>query len=198
MTAGEASTSGEEDRQLISRAADGDRAAFAELMARHEDMVFAVCLRMMRDREAALDAAQETFLTLFRKADRYRGEAAVSTWLYRVATNTCLDLLRKQKRRPADPLPEGFDPGDPAGEDAFGSAEVRPSIEAALAAIPDEFRAAVVLSDLEGLPLAEVAEVLGAPIGTVKSRVFRARRLLADQLGNLDPYRHRQSDEDHA
>lgn len=186
------------DRRLIELAATGDRAAFAELMERHEDMVFAVSLRMMRDREAALDATQETFVTLFRKADRYRGDAAVSTWLYRVTVNTCLDLLRKQRRRPSEPLPDHFDPTDPTGEDAYGSAELRPSIEEALAELPDEFRAAVVLSDLEGRPLGEVASILGVPEGTVKSRVFRARRLLAARLGNLHPRRERQSDEDHA
>jgi RNA polymerase sigma-70 factor, ECF subfamily len=87
------------DRDLMARAASGDRAAFTELMDRHEDMVFAVAMRMMRDREAALDATQETFLTLFRKADRYSGEAAVSTWLYRVATNTCLDLAPEEQKR---------------------------------------------------------------------------------------------------
>lgn len=194
---GEASPNGD-DRDLIRRVAQGDRAAFTQLMARHEDMVFAVCLRMMRDREAALDASQETFLTLYRKADRYRGDAAVSTWLYRVTVNTCLDLLRKHRRRLSEPLPDHVDPADPAGEDAYGSAEIRPSIETALAALPAEFRAAVILSDLEGRPLAEVAEILEVPVGTVKSRVFRARRLLAEQLGNLDPSGRRQSDEPHA
>lgn len=173
------------DRDLMARAAAGDRGAFTELMDRHEGMVFAVALRMMRDREAALDATQETFLTLFRKADRYSGNAAVSTWLYRVATNTCLDQLRKQNRRRAEPLPEHHDEPDPAAGEPFAAVEVRPDIDAALQSLPEDFRAAVVLADIEGLAIAEIGEILGIPPGTVKSRVFRGRRLLADKLGNL-------------
>lgn len=173
------------DRDLMARAAAGDRGAFTELMDRHEDMVFAVALRMMRDREAAFDATQETFLTLFRKADRYSGDSAVSTWLYRVATNTCLDLLRKQKRRRAEALPEHHDEPDHRAGEPFDSVEVRPDIEAALAAIPADFRAAVILSDIHGMSIAEIGDILGVPAGTVKSRVFRGRRLLAEKLGNL-------------
>ena len=90
------------DRELIALVAEGDRDAFSELMARTEDMVFAVCMRIMGNRETARDATQETFVTLFRKADRYKGTAAVTTWLYRVTVNTCYDMLRKAKRRQAD------------------------------------------------------------------------------------------------
>jgi RNA polymerase sigma-70 factor, ECF subfamily len=176
------------DRELMARAAAGDRGAFTELMDRHEDMVFAVAMRMMRDREAAFDATQETFLTLFRKADRYSGDSAVSTWLYRVATNTCLDLLRKQKRRRAESLPDHHDEPDHRAAEPFDAVEVRPDIDAALAAIPADFRAAVVLSDIHGLSIAEIGEILEVPPGTVKSRVFRGRRLLAEKLGNLTEY----------
>jgi RNA polymerase sigma-70 factor (ECF subfamily) len=184
-----------EDVELLRRYLNGDVAAFDELMAAHEDRVFGICLRMLRDRDAALDAVQETFLTVFRKADRYKAEAAFSTWLYRVAVNTCYDQLRKAKRRSADALPEGHDPADPRGGDAFASAEVRPDIEAALQQIGPEFRTAVVLVDLEGLSLETAADMLGVPVGTVKSRVFRGRRQLAKHLGNLkDPAEH-QTDE---
>lgn len=184
------------DRDLMARAAAGDRGAFTELMDRHEDMVFAVAMRLMRDREAAFDATQETFLTLFRKADRYSGESAVSTWLYRVATNTCLDLLRKQKRRRAEALPEHHDEADPSAREPFEAVEVRGDIEAALASIPVDFRAAVVLSDVHGLSIAEMAEILDVAPGTVKSRVFRGRRLLADKLGNLVDQPRRQRTDD--
>ena len=173
------------DEALAERTGKGDRDAFAELMRRHEEMVFAVCLRTMGDREAAMDAAQETFTTVWRKADRFRGESAFSTWLYRVAVNTCYDLHRKAARRAADPLPETHDPVDRSAEDPFTSVELRPAIESAVASLPDEFRVAVVLSDIEGLPLAQVAEILEVPTGTVKSRVFRGRRHLAEVLGNL-------------
>jgi RNA polymerase sigma-70 factor (ECF subfamily) len=173
-----------QDIDLLQRFLAGDGRAFEELMGAHEDRVFGVCLRMLRDREAALDAVQETFLTVFRKADRYKAEAAFSTWLYRVAVNTCYDMLRRAKRRSADAMPEGLEPADPRAADGYLSAELRPDIETALQVIPVEFRAAIVLVDLEGLALETAADMLGVPVGTVKSRVFRGRRLLAAQLGN--------------
>lgn len=186
-----------DDRSLMTLVAGGDRAAFNQLMERHEAMVFAVSLRMMGNRESALDAAQETFITLWRKADRYRGDAAVSTWLYRVAVNACLDQLRKAKRRRTEPIPEHHDLGDPRAGDPFEAAELRPQIEAALLALPEEFRAAVVLSDVQGLAIADVAAILEVPPGTVKSRVFRGRRMLAAALGNLrEGPRHQTGDED--
>ncbi len=174
-----------QDETLVRRYLDGDVAAFEDLMRAHEDRVFAICLRMLRDREAALDATQETFVAVFRKADRFAGRSAFSTWLYRVAVNTCYDILRRQRRRPTTTLPDHVEPPDPTTEDQLRSADLRPEIEAALAALPTEFRSAVVLADLEDLPLQEVGEILGVPVGTVKSRVFRGRRLLAQALGNL-------------
>ena len=185
-----------EDRVLVDRFLSGDREAFDQLMAAHEDRVFSVCLRVMRDREAALDAVQETFITVFRKAHMYNGESAFSTWLYRVAVNTCYDQLRKLKRRKAEPLPEGRDPADPTAADELTAVELRPELLAALESLSEEFRSAVILSDLEGLPLAEVSDILGVPVGTVKSRVFRGRRILADNLRNLRPTSGRQSNED--
>jgi RNA polymerase sigma-70 factor (ECF subfamily) len=173
------------DAILIGRYLQGEVAAFDELMRAHEDRVFAVCLRMLRDREAALDATQETFIAVFRKADRFAGRAAFSTWLYRVAVNTCYDQVRRRRRHAAVPLPDSNDPIDVSADDGFTSVELRSDIEAALVALPDEFRAAVVLADVEGLSLQAVADILEVPVGTVKSRVFRGRRLLAESLGNL-------------
>jgi RNA polymerase sigma-70 factor (ECF subfamily) len=186
------------DAHLVERYLAGDVQAFNDLMAAHEDRVFGICLRMLRDREAALDAAQETFITVFRKADRFAGRSAFSTWLYRVAVNTCYDVARRSQRRRTDPLPEHTDPADPASDDAFGSIEMRSDIEEALAALPSEFRAAVVLSDVEGLALHTVSEILGVPVGTVKSRVFRGRRILAEKLGNLRADSDSLRDEHHA
>lgn len=188
----------EQDVALIERYLAGDTAAFNELMRAHEDRVFGVCLRMLRDRDAALDATQETFITVFRKADRFAGRSAFSTWLYRVAVNTCYDAARKAQRRRTDPLPEGSDPRDETASDDMDSVELRPDIEAALRSLPEEFRAAVVLTDLEGLSLQMVADVLEVPVGTVKSRVFRGRKLLADILGNLGGPSNTQSSEQHA
>lgn len=172
------------DAELLARVVDGDHDAFNEVMRLHEDRVFSVCLRIMRHREQALDATQETFLTVFRKANQFKGNSALGTWIYRIAVNTCYDQLRKAKRRPSEPLPEYYDPADEAAEDAVEAAGMRPDIHEALQRLPQEFRAAIVLSDIEGMSLPETAEVLGIPVGTVKSRVFRARRLLAAQLGN--------------
>lgn len=173
------------DATLIDRFRSGDTGAFNELMAAHEDRVFGICLRIMREREAALDATQETFITVFRKADKFTGRSAFSTWLYRVAVNTCYDALRRTRRRPTQPLPEHTDPADNSAADEFTAAELRPDLEAALQSLPLEFRSAVVLVDLHGLPLDEASDVLGVPIGTIKSRLFRGRRQLAQQLGNL-------------
>lgn len=174
-----------EDAGLVSAFIGGDRRAFEELMRAHEDRVFAVCLRILTNREAALDAVQDTFITVFRKAQQFSGESAFSTWLYRIAVNTCYDQLRRTKRHQAQPLPETSDPADERSEDLLNSIELRPDLEEALSGLAPEFRAAVVLSDLEGLPLQAIAEALDVPIGTVKSRVFRGRRLLAEHLRNL-------------
>lgn len=174
-----------DDAALIARVVEGDSEAFTDLMRRHEDRVFAVCLRLMGSRSAALDASQETFLTLYRKAGQYRATAAVGTWLYRIAVNTCYDLLRKEKRRSSEPIPDYLDPEDSTAQDAYTSVELRPSIEKALADLSPEFRSVVVLADVHGLSMPEVAETLEIPVGTVKSRLFRARRHLAASLGNL-------------
>jgi RNA polymerase sigma-70 factor, ECF subfamily len=173
------------DAELIERYLTGDVGAFDELMRAHEDRVFSICLRMLRDREAALDATQDTFVTVFRKADRFAGRSAFSTWLYRVAVNVCYDHSRRSRRNFTEPLSDIREPVDASAADGFASAELRPDLEAALQALPPEFRAAVVLSDVEGLALQTVADALGVPVGTVKSRVFRGRRLLAEALGNL-------------
>jgi len=174
-----------DDAALLARVAGGDHEAFATLMRRHEDRVFAVCLRLMGSRAAALDASQETFLTLYRKAGQYRATAAVGTWLYRITVNTCYDLLRKEKRRRSERIPEDLDPVDSAAQDPYTSVELRPSIEVALSQLSPEFRSVVVMADMQGFSLPEVAQTLELPVGTVKSRLFRARRQLAATLGNL-------------
>jgi RNA polymerase sigma-70 factor (ECF subfamily) len=174
-----------DDAALLARVAGGDHEAFATLMRRHEDRVFAVCLRLMGSRAAALDASQETFLTLYRKAGQYRATAAVGTWLYRITVNTCYDLLRKEKRRRSERIPEHLDPVDSAAQDPYTSVELRPSIEVALSQLSPEFRSVVVMADMQGFSLPEVAQTLELPVGTVKSRLFRARRQLAATLGNL-------------
>lgn len=172
------------EAELLARVVIGDQKAFELVMRNHEDRVFSVCLRILGDREKALDATQDTFLTVYRKAGQFEGRSAVGTWIYRIAVNACYDQLRRVQRRPTESLPEHVDPADPGAEEAVESAALRPEIERALGGLSADFRNAVILSDLEGLPLPEVAEVLGVPVGTVKSRLFRGRRLLAERLGN--------------
>ncbi|HEX6945998.1 MAG TPA: sigma-70 family RNA polymerase sigma factor [Acidimicrobiia bacterium] len=176
-------TSHQEEIALLARAAEGDHDAFTAIMRAHEDRIFAVCMRMLADREAALDVTQETFVTAFRKAHQFQGNSAVGTWLYRIAVNNCYDHLRRDRRRPTDSLPEHFDRADPSAREAVEASAHRQEIELALAALPKEYRAAVILSDIEGMSLPEVAAALGVPVGTVKSRLFRGRRMLADRLG---------------
>jgi RNA polymerase sigma-70 factor (ECF subfamily) len=175
------------DRDLIERYLAGDADAFDELMRAHENRVFGICIRMLQDRDAALDATQDVFLTVFRKADRYKAQAAFSTWLYRVAVNTCYDHLRRRKRKRTELLPEHVDPPDQTSDSELAAVELRPDIEKALATLSPEFRSAVVLVDLEGMSLDNAADTLEVPPGTIKSRLFRARRRLARELGNLGP-----------
>lgn len=175
------------DIELIDQYLAGNIDAFNELVEAHENRVFAICLRMLRNRESALDATQDTFLTVFRKADRYKAQAAFSTWLYRVTVNTCYDHLRREKRKRADQLPDTYDPVDPQALDPFNAVEVRPDIEAALQELSPEFRAAVILVDLQGMSLEQASDTLDVPTGTIKSRLFRARKQLAQSLGNLRP-----------
>jgi RNA polymerase sigma-70 factor (ECF subfamily) len=188
---------GDPDAALLARAVAGDNAAFSELMRRHEDRVFAVCLRITGDREAALDASQETFLTLFRKGHQYKGNAAVSTWLYRVAVNSCYDQMRRGRRRPTEPLPDHFEPADPGTDRELEMVETSPVVEEALARLSPDFRAVIVLGDIHGYGLAEMAEMLEVPVGTVKSRLFRARRQLAPLLGNHSGAKRHPSEGDH-
>lgn len=176
-------TRASDEAALVARVAAGDHDAFTEVMRSHEDRIFAVCLRILADRESALDATQDTFVAAFRKVHQFQGNSALGTWLYRIAVNTCYDHLRKTRRRPSEPMPEHLDYPDPGAEATVEAAAHRGEIELALAALPPEFRAAVILSDIEGMSLPDIALVLGVPVGTVKSRVFRARRLLAERLG---------------
>lgn len=157
---------------------------FAELATRHGDKVFSLCFRMMGNRQDALDASQEVFLKLLRKIEQYDGRSAFSTWLHRVTANVCYDMLRNRARLPI-PAEDPPDLPDmrPLGE--MDSGELRPAIEEALSLLPAEFRAAVVLRDMEGFSYAQIEAALGASAGTVRSRIHRGRRLLATHLRNL-------------
>jgi len=171
-----------EDRALLAAHVAGDPAAFGELVRRHRQRMWAVALRTLRDPDEAADAVQDACLSAYRRAETYRGEARVSTWLHRVVVNACLDRARRSAVRPTVPLPDQ-PPADP--HDRLGERETQLDVSRALAALPVDQRVAVVLVDLQGLSVAETAQVLEVPEGTVKSRCSRGRARLALQLGHL-------------
>jgi RNA polymerase sigma-70 factor (ECF subfamily) len=173
------------DERLARRAAGGDRGAFDEIVRRHRDRVYAVGLRICGSEADAEDVLQETFLSAWRGLGGFGGRAQLSTWLYRIATNRALDLVRG--RRPQTPLEAVPEPA--AAGDEVEDAATRRAVLAALARLPDEFRAAAVLGDVLGLTPTELADVLEVPVGTAKSRLFRARALLARELsaGGREP-----------
>lgn len=173
------------DRALLVAHVQGDPQAFGELVRRHRDRLWAVAIRTLGDREEAADALQDAMVSAFRNAGSYRGEAAVTTWLHRIVVNACLDRVRRRQARPAVAL------GDmevPTRRDDHASTEARLDVHAALAALPEGQRAAIVLVDMEDLPVAEAAVILGVAEGTVKSRCSRGRTALAQILrGNPPP-----------
>ena len=167
------------DRDLMARHVAGDGgAAFGEIFRRHRDRMYAVALRTTSNRELAADAVQEAFISAFRRADAYRGEAAVTTWLHRIVVNACLDRIRRERvtvRRAGDVAELDL----PDRHDHHASVEARLDVREALARIPEGQRLALVLVDMHGLSVAEAASILGVAEGTVKSRCFRGREALA-------------------
>ena len=175
------------DTALLQAHVDGDRDAFTQLVSRHRDRLWAVAVRTTGDPEEAADALQDALISAYRRADTFRGDAAVTTWLHRIVVNACLDRLRRRAVRPWVPLPE--DESDRGGvadpTDEIDRRETRLEVERALDALPPDQRAAVVLVDMEGWSVEEAAVVLECPVGTVKSRCFRARAKLAQSLAHL-------------
>jgi len=169
-----------DDAALLRAHLAGDRDAFGELVTRHRERLWAVALRTMGDREDAADALQDALLSAYRAADRFRGDSAVTTWLHRIVVNACLDRIRRQRARPTQPLPEVDTTVAPAPD-----RDMRIDVEAALAQLPVEQRAALVLVDVQGYPVSEAAEMLGVAEGTIKSRCARGRARLAVSLGYL-------------
>jgi RNA polymerase sigma-70 factor (ECF subfamily) len=178
-----------DDGVLVAAAQAGDTVALDALLRRHYDRVHALCRRLAGNAADADDATQEAVMAIVRGLPRFDGRARFSTWSYRVATNACLDELRRRGRRPVPTAPEPDDRGaathpldrSPALADAVAD---RLEVDAALATLPPEFRAAVVLRDLCQLDYAEIAETLGIPPGTVRSRIARGRAALAERLGD--------------
>lgn len=179
-----------QDERLIRAAQQGDLPSFNALVTRHERPVYNLCLRMLRDVAAAEDAAQDTFIKAWSSLDTFRG-GLVRPWLLKIATNRCYDLLRAQGRRPASSLDAEPYESQPhwtsqvGSEDPEGFAtrvELAAHLERALASLPDDQRLVIVLSDIQGHGYDEIAEIAGVPVGTVKSRISRARSRLRDAL----------------
>jgi RNA polymerase sigma-70 factor, ECF subfamily len=187
-----------DDRSLLQAHVDGDPEAFGVLFARHRDRLWAVALRTTSDAEEAADALQDAMVAAFRRAESFRGDAAVTTWLHRIVVNACLDRLRRRKVRLADPLPsdpderdrvvdeagraDGTTPGSTDPADAAVGHARRDDVLAALRTLPPEQRAALVLVDMEGYSVEETARILGCAPGTVKSRCSRGRARLLPLL----------------
>jgi len=173
------------DRDLLSAHAAGDPDAFGELVRRHRDRLWAVALRTVGDREEAADALQDAMLSAYRAAAGFRGDSAVTTWLHRIVVNACLDRIRRRQVRATVPLPD-TGPGEPVQPgDQMADRDTALVVHRALAALPADQRAALVLVELQGHSVAETAGMLGVAEGTVKSRCARGRARLAVLLGHL-------------
>ncbi|MCC5576868.1 RNA polymerase sigma factor SigM [Microtetraspora sp. AC03309] len=174
------------DADLLSRHIGGDPHAFSEIVKRHRDRMWAVALRTLGDPDEAADAVQDAFVSAYRKAESFRGEAAVTTWLHRIVVNACLDRMRRKSVRPVadDELIEAAERDTPMPDQA-GEREVSMDVSAALKVLPADQRAALVLVDMMGYSVEDAAGVLGVPAGTVKSRCARGRAKLAPILSHL-------------
>ena len=177
-----------EEKDLILRCQQGDEAAFEALIRTHERKVYALCRRMCRNEDDALEAAQDAFLAVWRGIGSFREDAAFSTWLYRLATNACLDILRREKKRGGDVSLDDeearLDVADtaPRPEEAAERAETRRMVREGLLALPDDYRQVLLLRETEQLSYQEIADVTGLELGTVKSRISRARLALRNYL----------------
>jgi len=170
-----------DDQSLIDACLAGQTEAFGELVERYQDRVLHALTRMLGSYEDARDVAQDAFVQAFRKLDTFRGESAFYSWLFRIAANKAISHMRKRKHRAASSLEaqDGFQPADPR-EDSSPTAELqraerRQLVRRALDELHEDYRIVLVLKELEGLPYVEIAELIDCPIGTVRSRLHRAR-----------------------
>ncbi|QHC30357.1 RNA polymerase sigma factor SigM [Streptomyces sp. HF10] len=185
---------GVSDQELLTRHVQGDTDAFGELVRRHRDRLWAVAMRTLGDREEAADAVQDALVSAYRAAHTFRGQSAVTTWLHRITVNACLDRARKAASRKTAPvddterLEQLLEPHESASAPAERNDLHRQLIEA-MGTLAPEQRAALVLVDMQGYPVAEAARILDVPTGTVKSRCARGRARLLPLLAHLRPGR---------
>lgn len=183
------------DQLLVERAQRGDRAAFDVLVRRYQHRIIKLVSRYVHDGTEALDIAQEAFIKAYRALPRFRGDSAFYTWLYRIAINTAKNHLVAENRRAAD---EQVDLQDPEEYDTFSrlrdmdtpeglllTEEIQRTVEEAIRRLPDELRTAIILRELEGMSYEEIAQAMDCPVGTVRSRIFRAREAISESLRPL-------------
>ena len=173
------------DQLLVERAQRGDRHAFDLLVLKYQQKIVSLIMRYVRDPTEALDVSQEAFVKAYRALPGFRGESAFYTWLYRIAINTAKNYLVTLQRKPVDYTLDGQDPehaersgylrDDETPEGLAMQEELRSAVEQASAAVPDELRTAIMLREIEGLSYEDIATAMDCPVGTVRSRIFRAR-----------------------
>ena len=177
-----------EDRTLIQQAVRGNARAFELLMRRHEGRMYSLASRMCGNREDAQDCVQDAMLRIYRALSRFKGESSFSTWVYRITMNACLDELRRRRQHAGVSLDflleNGWTPTDEINspEESALNAERRQAICDAILCLPEDMRATIILREIHGLSYDEIAQVLSANVGTVKSRISRARERLRSML----------------
>lgn len=183
------------DQKLVKRVQKGDKGAFDLLVLKYQHKIVNLIMRYVRDPELALDIAQEAFIKAYRALPRFRGDSAFYTWMYRIAVNTAKNYLAAQRRRPAN---VELDLQDPEQYDLHAklretdtpegialSNELRETVERAIAALPEDLRTAIILRELEGMSYEEIAQTMECPVGTVRSRIFRARDAIGKKVGSM-------------
>lgn len=180
------------EETLVSAAAAGDRSALEALLRSHHDAIRAVCFRIVIDRGAAEDATQAALMAVARSIRQFKGTSKFSTWAYRIATNAALDEVRRTRRRPVPTDDASLGRASAPRPDSTDLVVDNMALESALAQVSEDFRVPLVLFHLRDMSYEEIAEVLGIPVNTVRSRISRARAQLRDLLGNPDgdPDRH--------
>ncbi|MEC5396918.1 RNA polymerase sigma factor RpoE [Uliginosibacterium sp. H1] len=184
------------DQQLVERAQRGDQQAFGLLVSKYQRKLARLLSRMIRDPAEVEDVAQEAFIKAYRALPSFRGDSAFYTWLYRIGVNTAKNYLVSQGRRApttteiASEEAETFDDGDQlrdidTPERLLVTKQIGETVNAAMEALPEDLRTAIMLRELEGLSYEEIATVMDCPIGTVRSRIFRAREAIAERLKPL-------------
>lgn len=183
------------DKELVKRVQKGDKGAFDLLVLKYEHKIVNLVMRYVRDPEQALDIAQEAFIKAYRALPRFRGDSAFYTWLYRIAVNTAKNYLAAQRRRPTDIELDMQDPEQyglhaklketDTPEAVALSKELQDTLEHAIEALPDDLRTAIILRELDGMSYEEIAQTMDCPVGTVRSRIFRARDAISKKVGTL-------------